>query len=800
MALGFFRKWQKSIIVIMVALMLSFLVGGTGMKILCDQRRGVVPRGESQFGAISNDDVRQADNDIQVLSQYLNLSAWSMDFIRLRQNGDNAAIAYILLQQEASAAGYAVDDSEITGYLTSIGLEKGSKEYMRFLGRIERRDSGTTEPDLRAALGRWLMVMRSFNAYKVVSPPSDVTLRKLFRDLNEKLTLRIVLVSAEKYADSIPDPTEQQINEQFAKYSKMGAGIFRKDGKGDTFGFGYAQPARVALAYLSVNSDAIARVTRPGDRAVRDYFRENASQFVKAVPVTTQPATASQPVATRPEQMSLDEAWDQIVERLTGAATDTRTEEFVQLLQINVDAESTPSADRYKKVYARMFDSAAANNILSRSISAADIASLRGKSLAQAMPLLARAAGLDTICYPWETEGEFSVSKDVLVPVTLQADVPRTLAVVIDEITRLVFAADKEPATTQPTTAPAKASEPAAPQYPKIKWTTCQGFAKVLFPVGPDSDTTILPITIGQTMLLSANKLAEHKEIGSATSSITGRGSRLVTEAMKAKPLFPGRTMYVSTATGQHQILWQAVESRPAAILKAPVGDVRKDVIRDFKILQAYKTIARGTAENLVKKATLSGLEAAAKEAKLDHYDSEPTARLSAWSRRDQINMQVRYMAMMPPPAGMTREEHQARLMSFARQAMNYRPREYSPSMVKDVDVKTIPAAQRFIDRIFDDNAKLVPVNIEAPIAPDSIGPVISIPMPTARAHYVVQRIGYTPAVVSDFKDVERKNLAQTAVDNSEWDARQVFFGYTKIAARAKYELLTNKKAAVSAP
>jgi len=470
------------------------------------------------------------------------------------------------------------------------------------------------------------------------------------------------------------------------------------------------------------------------------------------------------------------------------------------LLQINVDAKS-PSADRYKKVHSRMFDSAAAGDILSRSISAADIASLRGKPLAQAIPLLARAAKLEAICYPWETEGEFSVSRDTLVPAGLQADVPRTLAIVLDEITRLLFVAAQETATTQPTTAPGAAIEPAAPQYPKLKWTTCQGFAKVIFPVGPDSDTTILPITIGQTMLLSANKLAEHKEIGSATSSRTGRGSRLVTEAMKAKPLTLGRTMHVSTATGQHQILWQVVESRPAATLKAPVGDVRKDVIRDYKILQAYKTTARGVAENLAKKAATIGLEAAAKETKFDHYDSDPTARLSAWSRRDQIIMQARYMGMMSPPAGMSREEYQTRIMNNATmQAMNHRPREYSPSMVKDIDVKTLPAAQRFIDRIFDETAQLVPLNIEAPIAPDAIGPVISIPMPTARAHYVVQRIGYTPAVVSDFKGGERKNLVQTALDNSEWDARQAFFNYTKIVARAKYKLLINKKAAVDAP
>jgi hypothetical protein len=319
MALGLFRKWQKGIIISLVALMLIGFVGATGMKLLCTPGSNDYPRGESKYGKLMvRGNVVRADQDMRDLQVFLRLDNYSMEFVQLRGNAENAPAAYALLLQEAVAAGGEVGDAEIDAYLARIGLDVDKAAYRKLLGRVDKRSSGTTEPALRATLGRWLMVLRSYQAYKVASPPSEPSLRKLFRDLNEKLTLRIATVSADKYVDDVLAPAPEKIAQQFKEYKAVRPGSYTKE---DSFGFGYAQPTRVAVEYMLINNDIIARVTRPENKDVRKYYKENSGEFTKEVPVnapTTTTAT-SQPAETKtvPTE-NVDEAWEQVVAKLSG--------------------------------------------------------------------------------------------------------------------------------------------------------------------------------------------------------------------------------------------------------------------------------------------------------------------------------------------------------------------------------------------------------------------------------------------------------------------------------------------------
>ncbi|MBL7221272.1 MAG: hypothetical protein ISS69_14240 [Phycisphaerae bacterium] len=809
MALGFFRKWQKMIIIIMVVLMVSFLVGGTGMQILCAPGSRDFARGESKYGKMMQGDASLAERDMRDLSVFLRMDIRSPEFMQLRQNEGNASVAYALLVQEARAAGHEVGEAEVDSYLADIGLKVDEAGYRKLLSRVNRRDSGTTEPALRSALARWLMVLRAYHAYRVASPPSEIRLRRFFRDLNEKLTLRILEVPAEKYAANVLPPTPQQITKQFNDYRSARPGVYPK---GDSFGFGYAQPARVVVSYLLVNNDVIARVTRPGDRDVRKYFRENSGDFTKEVPVTTQPSApttapgaATQPkIETRTVPMDIDEAWDQVVDRLSGRAAESRTEEFIQLVQTNIDARLGPAsadAELYKKVYDGLIDSSQAAGALSKTVRADDIAALRGKTLDRAIPALARAAGLEAICYPWGATGEFSVSKDVRIPQSLQADGPRTLGAVLDEITRLVFTTGKEnleavpgaKAKSKAATKPDKKdTAPKTPQYPKLKWAACGGFAKVLFPLGDDEGMTLLPISTRQTALVDARQLSNNEEIGRARSSRTGRGQSLPDAAMNAKPLVPGQVMYASNGVGLHRILWQVIKSQPATVLKKPTDAVREEVIADYKLLAGYMTPALKAADAIAEKARSVGLEAAAKAEKMETIVTTGISRSTAVSRQAMIRQRIMQQAFMGGlPEGFSIQEFMGQVQVYAeRAAMMYRPHEYPPSTIEGVDLKTLAGYKRFLDRVFE----LVPDDINKPVAPGPLGPVITIPMPTARAHFVVQRIGYTPAVAGDFQETGRRKLAEELLANTAWDARVGFFTYKSIGTRVGYEDMYQKK------
>ena len=145
----------------------------------------------------------------------------------------------------------------------------------------------------------------------------------------------------------------------------------------------------------------------------------------------------------------------------------------------------------------------------------------------------------------------------------------------------------------------------------------------------------------------------------------------------------------------------------------------------------------------------------------------------------------VMQQAFRSMPQNANIQEYLAQVQASAeRLAINYRPRDYVPSRVPGVEAQSLQAAKRFLDRVFT----LVPVpdDIEKPIAAGDIGPVVNIPMPTDRAHYIVQRVGYTPAVVADFERTIAV-LASEAMANAKWEARRGFFAFSNIASRVAY-------------
>jgi len=792
MALGFFRRQQKMIVIIMVALMVSFLVGMQGFQLMCGSGGRDTTAGDSRYGEISYGDIVRAQSDLDALGRYLRLAARSIEFDQVGRNNQDASLAYALLLQEARATGGGVTDTEINEYLATLGLPVNSAGYRSLMAQLNRADSRATEGSLRAALGRWLGVLRRYRACQVASPPSDIELRKLFRDLNETLTFRVLEVPAEKFTGSVREPTEQEIAQHFNSYRTTRQGTYgqtqkRQRGSAESFGIGYYQPARAAVAYLLIDHGVISRFARPTDRQVRNYYNANRAKLTKEVPVkppTTQPATGpaaeTQPDAeTRTVQMDLDEDWDLLVERLSGPVAEEKTQFFVQYVLDIRDKLDTAGTDAkiYQKVYDSLIKPSSAGELLSIKVPAAKILALRGKPLSKAIVALARAAGLTAICYPWDTEGEFTVSKDILIPDTLRADGPRTVDAVLDEITRLIFAA-----------AP-KSDEAIPAQHPKLKWTTCGGFEKVLFPLSESSGMTLLPIRVGQTPLSGADALGENKDIGGARISQRG-GQSLAAAALTANPLVHGPVMFIpgSGGTGLNRVLWQVTESRPAHVPQKIEGQLRREVIDGWKLLEAYRTLAAKTAENLAKKAAIIGLEAAAKSADMETSVIGPVPRKARFSAAEMIRrryLQEAYQLLM---SGRIRSEDMQRYMAQMkaqadREAMAYRPVAYAPSAVGTLDLKVPAASQRFLERAFT----MVPKDIEKPVTPDPKAPVIAIPMPTARAHFVIQRTAYSPAVISEFEEGGRAQLAREALAVIQWQARNAFFGYNSIVRRLNY-------------
>jgi hypothetical protein len=355
--------------------------------------------------------------------------------------------------------------------------------------------------------------------------------------------------------------------------------------------------------------------------------------------------------------------------------------------------------------------------------------------------------------------------------------------------------AAKESATTKPAGADAV---PAA-QYPTLKWTVCRGFGKILFPTSASEGMTLLPITVSRTGLLSKAELMEDKDIGMARTSFRSRGKALPDTAITSKPMTRQQPMYTFGNMSIRRVLWQVVKSVDATVLTKPDEAVGKLVVKDCMTANAYRTLAMAAAAKIAKRARGVGLEAAVKEAGIESSEAGPIARLVAIAPRQQQISQYYRDAMRQMTPGMDQNQFIQRVMANAEAiGMMYQPFAYVTPDVSDLRFKTRKSASRFIERVFE----LVPKaeDIEKPIDPGTPGPVVTIPMPTDHAHYVVQRVGYTPAVIGEFLGAvaedqagERSNLARQALENLKWKARGEFFNYTKIVERVGFEIPTQE-------
>ena len=781
MALGFFRKRQKMIIIIMVLLMVSFLIGMQGFQMLFSRKsRGDVTVGASRYGEITLGDLDRADSDLRILGNYVELGARSIEYIDLQwRNGDRSSLAYALLLQQADEADATVTEDQIDAYLRDVGISEA--DYNSRVSRLRANRNAPTEKALRGAIARWLRVLRGYRAAQVATPPSEPQLRRLFRDLNEKIELQVLEIPAGRFSKDSAEPTAKEIDEQFKKYRNANPGQYSS---ADSFGFGYRQPDRAAVSYLLVDREAIERVARPDPRAVRQYWREHKGELTKRVPLS-RPASApaSQPgtrpstgPASRPEVetievpiTTLDEAWDQIVAKLSRTAADEKMETFMQQVQAWVRAaEERGASDVYKTVVAEATRSA--DGALGVMVPKADIAALRGKTLEEAVAALAKAVGLRAICYPWGTTGQFSVSPDVRVPEALKADTGRTLRAVLAEITRLVFAG------------PQDKDEAVPDELPTLTWATCREFDKVLFCTGEGKDMRLFPLTAGRTGLSDRGELVRNEALRLARTS-PQRGRALLAAAFDAEPFRrksrgrpglklnqPGPVMYVGWQGSMGRLLWRLVDARAAHVLVEPTDEVRKRIITDLKELRAFSGKAADLAEKIRKQAEKVGLEAAAKAEKMETLETGPIARKVRVKPAAYILQQVRL--------GLTDWNRAQRLMILAR------PVAFEPSRAPGIRLPSASANERLMSRAFE----LVPEDIEnAP--PEGVqGPVAVVPVPPSRSVFVIQRVGYTPALIGDFENIHRAGLTNDLQAVSEWAGRVEYFTCDRIIARTDYK------------
>ncbi len=743
MALQFFRRRQKMVIAIMVILMVSFLVGGAGLSSFLRRDVGRRSVGVSKFGKLRRADLVAAANDLNLLGA-LNYRARDLDYGAVIANGDSAAVAYALLQKEASKAPLVVTEQDVDAYLGQRNL--GGAHLDSLLDQLRSRMPGINRKRLRETVKRWIRVTTLFyrSVFFAACPArlgatsSEQQMRHLYRDLAERIDLRIAVVKAEDYLQETAEPDDAEIQAQLERYRNRPRGRASQD---NPFGFGYLQPDRTVVRYMLIRQDVIQRVVRPSEQEVRAHYIQYRGRYVKTDPS----AQATSAAAAQP--MTFTEAKPLIVQELAAAAVRGAMDDLASHVMAWIDQYATETrptvGDAYD--YALQRIKASAEPVLARELSDLDI---RAQPLAEAVAALAEKAGLTAIAFPWGQQGPWTAEPDV--KVTLKAD--------------------------RMTLGEALASICAQLKWPELSWATARPLPGVLFSVADDDGVDFFPIQVHDTAPMDRAEMLSDEVLGHSRTAV---GELLVWIVFTAQPFQPGgrgvgmklgddgpRMLVSGPRAGR--LLWRLVGAEPAHEPQRleDVPGLAEQVASDIRIAGAFQQ-ALEEAQRLQERASKVGLAAAAKRARIETFDT------GLFARKTEVYRLREYEALA---------RLSGRGVSLAELAVQ-EPVIYPFTDVEGLELASSNQKQTFMDAAFT----LVPEEVEPPY-PSSPPATGLVALPLLRQVVVMERMDYEPPVASEYAQA-KPVLAGQLEAVGLWRGRVTWFALSSIARRARFVL-----------
>ena len=147
------------------------------------------------------------------------------------------------------------------------GVSVSSDNAMEFWVNQLQQPAEYAQPQEIAAIRGFLTVVGELRnlgqAIKVSQPQWQHEVARQYQDVR----LNLVDFRADEFEKSVPNPTPQQLQEQFEKYKNTPSRQNDSFGGGDSFGFGYQIPARVRLQYIAVPRQSVAESLLPTPEA-----------------------------------------------------------------------------------------------------------------------------------------------------------------------------------------------------------------------------------------------------------------------------------------------------------------------------------------------------------------------------------------------------------------------------------------------------------------------------------------------------------------------------------------------------
>ncbi len=573
--LGFFRRRQKMVMIIMVVLMVSFLIGFQGFNSIVEKNREDMELAKTSVGDLKLADRRQAGSDIRTLETIRNIAAniasqspeahnapamqgdaefrvltgdratfGNNNAAEAANQQKNADLSYALLLKEATKKGARVSDGDVDAFFDRVGIS--GETYTSLKGIMRQR--GIPEDQLRQTIRNWLMIQRYFAASIIDTPPSREELLYIYRDYLEQIKLQVLVFSADKYMDKVDaNFAPDQIKTQLARYAQVPAGLERED---NPFGFGYLQLPRARILYMFLPQDVLERACKPSDANIRKYYNENKADFAAAGPTTTSPAQAK----------SLFEVRPQIIRMLASAAVQDKLSRLVPAIQAMIAKHPGPgktAGTTYEWVRDQLLHREESNAALAKPVTI----QIDQEPLGSAVERLAKVAGLEAIVFPQGESGGKKLDPSLQVKLTAK-DMPLGEAL-------------------------AQLARQAA--WSEIQWGMIDEFPGVLFPIAGPGGADFAPIVLGDTQTLF-DQIAIQKDpiLGRAFDPLTRQPLVQLAVATKPKLNTEGPVMEVfSQRSGQ--LLWRIADYAEHNVPQEATGEIRDQVIKDLRTQEAFR-------------------------------------------------------------------------------------------------------------------------------------------------------------------------------------------------------------------
>jgi len=240
----FFRKHNKKLLAVFMALLLIVWLGGSALQSLLSPSLEDRVLATTDLGDIVELDRKIAEFETGLLENLgLNWKhPWPFGQV---QHEPLSVYDWIVLTREAQAAGMMPRNVEIEAFLGNFGLTPERVHRLAF-----QRDVKSEQ--IYKAMAKYIAVFNAISMTVASFTPSESEVRIVARDELEKVKVKLVSLNAASFNDPQETFTEEQLREHFEKYRG------EKAGKGVRFG--YFQPAEIKVQYFKIDAAKVAAV------------------------------------------------------------------------------------------------------------------------------------------------------------------------------------------------------------------------------------------------------------------------------------------------------------------------------------------------------------------------------------------------------------------------------------------------------------------------------------------------------------------------------------------------------------